>query len=314
MVLTPLDVNDPQPRRDDLRFCGDYKAFRKADKAWNERERSRRAKVAKLEAASDHDAGRQEHAERAEQVPASGAYPAAPAVAHPKPRGKAPKVGGVACTWDTQKGSWLDAAGKEPDFEALKAEALRAAWRRRQRAVHELRLEAAAQIDGSLVRDMESKQQALYTTDDEVFVTGSKRLSADMHTLVSDAPGHEAFLAKLGELGGEFEYVVTEPQKKKTCKCHRCYGQSCHRCRRSEGYYLRLRRGSAYWEAAYTMIGTLETPGPFYHVFGWNPFQSKMEHGDFKHHLRRHLQAEVDKLWEDRWSECKDRVEFRNFY
>ena len=37
MVLTPLDVNDPQPRRDDPSFGGDYKTFRKADKAWNER-------------------------------------------------------------------------------------------------------------------------------------------------------------------------------------------------------------------------------------------------------------------------------------
>ena len=45
MVLTALDVNDPQPRRDDVRFNGDYVCFRKADKAWNERERTRRKKA-----------------------------------------------------------------------------------------------------------------------------------------------------------------------------------------------------------------------------------------------------------------------------
>ena len=44
MVLAALDANDPQPRRDDARFQGDYKAFRKADKAWNERERGRRTR------------------------------------------------------------------------------------------------------------------------------------------------------------------------------------------------------------------------------------------------------------------------------
>ena len=45
MVLVPLDPNDPQPRRDDERFGGDYKAFRKADKAWSERERNRRKRL-----------------------------------------------------------------------------------------------------------------------------------------------------------------------------------------------------------------------------------------------------------------------------
>ena len=45
MVLVPLDPNDPQPRRGDERFGGDYKAFRKADKAWSERERNRRKRL-----------------------------------------------------------------------------------------------------------------------------------------------------------------------------------------------------------------------------------------------------------------------------
>ena len=49
MVLGALDPDDPQPRRDDPRFGGDYKAFRKADPAWSKRESGRRKK-AKLEA------------------------------------------------------------------------------------------------------------------------------------------------------------------------------------------------------------------------------------------------------------------------
>ena len=45
MVFAAPDANDPQPRRDDPRFEGDYKAFRKADKAWNECwERGRRTR------------------------------------------------------------------------------------------------------------------------------------------------------------------------------------------------------------------------------------------------------------------------------
>ena len=42
MVLASLEPNDPQPRRDDPRFGGDYKEFRKADKAWSKRESKRR--------------------------------------------------------------------------------------------------------------------------------------------------------------------------------------------------------------------------------------------------------------------------------
>ena len=117
MVLTPLDVNDPQPRRDDPRFDSDYKAFRKADKAWNERERSRRAKKAKLEASAPGAeqaalalTERAEHAEQAAlaRIPAASAaalarIPAASA-AFPKPRGRAPRVGGVECTWEARKG------------------------------------------------------------------------------------------------------------------------------------------------------------------------------------------------------------------
>ena len=45
LVLVPLDPNDPQPRRNDERFGSDYKAFRRADKAWSERERNRRKRL-----------------------------------------------------------------------------------------------------------------------------------------------------------------------------------------------------------------------------------------------------------------------------
>ena len=45
MALMSLDPNDPQPRKDDPRFADDKKAFRKADKAWNERERTERKKL-----------------------------------------------------------------------------------------------------------------------------------------------------------------------------------------------------------------------------------------------------------------------------
>ena len=39
-MLTALDPNDPQPPRS--AFGDDYKSFRKADQAWNKRERKRR--------------------------------------------------------------------------------------------------------------------------------------------------------------------------------------------------------------------------------------------------------------------------------
>ena len=122
-------------------FGSDYKRFRKADKAWNERERSRRAKLAKLaQGAERARAGelaerteRAEHARHAEQAALAGV--SAASTAHPKPRGKVPKVGGVPCTWEAQKGCWLDAAGREPDLTALRAAATLACAHRVKRAV-----------------------------------------------------------------------------------------------------------------------------------------------------------------------------------
>ena len=40
-----LSASDPPPSRDDPRFGNDYQAFRRAYKAWNERERTRRKAV-----------------------------------------------------------------------------------------------------------------------------------------------------------------------------------------------------------------------------------------------------------------------------
>jgi hypothetical protein len=51
-TLAFLDASDPPPSREDPLFGGDYKAYRKAYKAWNERERTRR-KIAQPQHASD---------------------------------------------------------------------------------------------------------------------------------------------------------------------------------------------------------------------------------------------------------------------
>ena len=184
MVLGQLDVNDPQPRRDDPRFGSDYKRFRKADKAWNERERSRRAKLAKLAQGAERvRAGelaerteRAEHARHAEQAALAGV--SAASTAHPKPRGKVPKVrgtvpkvGGVPCTWEAQKGCWLDAAGREPDLMALRAAATLACAHRLKRAVRQRRREAAAALDDALMKSNE--EAALH--DGDGACTGSEQ-------------------------------------------------------------------------------------------------------------------------------------------
>ena len=113
MVLSSLDPNDPQPLKDDPRFAGDKKAFRKADKAWNERERTRRKKL------------KAEHAEplvepapepMQQDVPApllNASVPLRdPPPHHPKPRGQVPQSGGLPCTWDYERGGWLDQHGQ----------------------------------------------------------------------------------------------------------------------------------------------------------------------------------------------------------
>ena len=319
MVLTPLDVNDPQPRRDDPRFDSDYKAFRKADKAWNERERSRRAKKAKLEASAPGAeqaalalTERAEHAEQAAlaRIPAASAaalarIPAASA-AFPKPRGRAPRVGGVECTWEARKGCWLDAAGYEPDLVALRAAATSACAQKRIQAARQRRREAAAQLDDALACAMNSNEEAalhaciapyaawlqkqvLCSAEDEVLATGSSTIDHGTLAKVRRVPGHESFLAQLRELGGEIDHVIT---------------QRATRLQPARAAYcLRVRRGEAYWTAAGIMIGTQEKPGPFFKDLGLGAI-SACSAGEFRHHLQRHLRSRVDQLWEQRWSEC----------
>ena len=242
------------------------------------------------------------HTERAEQrAPAADVTPTAASAAHPKPRGRAPKVDGAACTWDARKGCWLDAAGKEPDLKALRAAAVGAAARKHQAAAQQRRLEAVAWADDYIVRLMKERGKPLYTADDAVVATGSKGMNPDLHAKVASISGHDSFLTQLHELAGELEHVITEPPKKKRCRCHRCYGQSCHHCRRSthEAYHLRVRRGAAYWRVIDAFIGTFEKKGPLFDLFGLCPFQGQVYHGSFKFHLGRHLQSHCR-----RWISC----------
>ena len=57
MVLTAIDPNDPQPQRSDPRYKDNYAAFRKADRAWNARESTRRKKVAAADNAASSAPG-----------------------------------------------------------------------------------------------------------------------------------------------------------------------------------------------------------------------------------------------------------------
>ena len=109
MVLVSLDPNDPQPRRDDPRFADDKKAFRKADKAWNERERTRRKKLKVAEPPVEPTPDMQQG------VPApllDDSLPPRDPPLHPKPRGQVPRADGVLCTWDYTRGGWLDQHGQ----------------------------------------------------------------------------------------------------------------------------------------------------------------------------------------------------------
>ena len=111
MVLVALDPNDPQPRKDDPRFADDKKAFRKADKAWNERERTRRKKLKVAEPPVQPAAD-----SVLQDVPPplldDLLPPHDPPPQHPKPRGQPPRSGGVPCTWDCERGGWLDQLGQ----------------------------------------------------------------------------------------------------------------------------------------------------------------------------------------------------------
>ena len=148
-VVRSSDPNSPQPKRADFGE-GHYETFRRADKAWNKRERKRRKlAAAHSEAAAQPayivpaDAG----ADQADGFANAGAGPSAgggggggsaatelasgsavaPAPAeelpaavdgrgasglqHSKPHGPVPKFGGEACLWDWDEGCW----GEDPD-------------------------------------------------------------------------------------------------------------------------------------------------------------------------------------------------------
>ena len=123
MVLRALDPNDPQPQRDDPRFKGDYNAFRKADKAWNGREGTRRKKAKIADEAPA--------AETTEPVPSQLVAPLPEAVVatsveepslNAKPRGRVPEVDGIPCTWDAAACCWRNHTGAMHDVAAARHE------------------------------------------------------------------------------------------------------------------------------------------------------------------------------------------------
>ena len=329
MVLEQLDVNDPQPRRDDPRFGSDYKRFRKADKAWNERERSRRAKLAKLAQGAERVragelaertewAEHAEHARHAEQAALAENRVSAASSAHPKPRGKVPKVGGVPCTWDAQSGCWLDAAGKEPDLMALRAAATLACAHRRKRAVRQRRREAAAALDDALMKSTEeaalhvgdgactgSEMQQQPMQQEDVFVTSSSMICrnemARYRRLAGYLAGHESFLSKVRELGGELARVIIEKPRKPKNKKQRLM-------RRSDAFRVRVRRGAAFWSAADSMYDRHSRGARAILQSFW--FAAARTHcmlsaGEFRHHLRCLLQLKVDQLLEEHRDHCE---------
>ena len=152
MVLASLEPNDPQLRRDDPRFGGDYKEFRKADKAWSKRE-SKRRKVLE-ERTLPAETTLVTSAEAGEVTAATGTA-AAPLEGlrawHPKPRGQAPLSGGVMCTWDYARGTWLNASG---EMHVARSSAARAADAREKQAAE---LEMTAQERRAICADIDAE-------------------------------------------------------------------------------------------------------------------------------------------------------------
>ena len=159
MVLVPLDPNDPQPRRDDERFGGDYKAFRKADKAWSERERNRRKRLRVAEPLSA--AAQTEEPVNTEPTEPPTVEPptAQPSTAEPtvkliaKPHGRVPRMAsGEPCQWDAVRGCWCDSAGNAWDrvAEAAAAKEAHATAERaaRRRIIRLIDAQALQQLSG----------------------------------------------------------------------------------------------------------------------------------------------------------------------
>ena len=109
--------------------------------------------------------------------------------------------------------------------------------------------------------------------------------------------GHESFLSKVRELGGELARVIIEKPRKPRNKKQRLM-------RRSDAFRVRVRRGAAYWSAAESMIGTQEVPGPFFNDFGSRALIA-CSAGEFRHHLRCLLQLKVDQLLEEHRDHCE---------
>ena len=308
MVLTPLDVNDPQPRREEPHFNGDYNAFRKADKAWNKRERNRRAKQAKLQASAPVAECLQQaaHAEQqAEQcAPAAGVSATVAGAAHPKPRGRAPTLDGAVCTWDKQKGCWLDAASNKLDWQAKRA-AINRAW---VVDVHQRKLKAVAELDDAIVCILKQLGKPLYTENDPVYAVGSMKLTLDYHAKYASIFSDESFLAQLRELGCELQQVRTKPWKSKRCRCARHRPPGCHRCQPGVDCQVLVRRSADYWRVVNTEIGTLEEPGPLFSFFGSgeiggrNHFLGLLKGGCYTRNFCRLVQSQLAKLWRDRVS------------
>lgn len=97
-AMEPMDCSSPdcshlayleaQPTRADPLFGGDYGLYRKKYKAWHKRQK----------------------------ITAQGT--AAPTGMAARPRSKAPKVDGVACTWDGEHACWRSASGETHDAAA----------------------------------------------------------------------------------------------------------------------------------------------------------------------------------------------------
>ena len=136
---------------------------------------------------------------------------------------------------------------------------------------------------------------------EEVFVTSSSIICHENMAKYRRIAGHESFLSKVRELGGELARVITEPPRKRIGKP---WNKKQRLMRRCDAYRLRVRRGAAYWRAADSMIGTQAVPGPFFNDFGSRAINA-CSAGEFRHHLRCHLQLKVDQLLEERKSHCE---------
>ena len=153
-----MDVDVPHlayleaaPTRDDPLFGGDYDVYRKTYKAWHKRQKL-----------TQHG-------------------PAAPTGTAPRPRGRAPTVDGVACTWDEKDVCWRTASGARHDAPDKKKKAKKAValpdWLEKRAARQNRLYGVTIYTDGKPVCDEELLQMlpflrgsaGLFLTKSEVF-------------------------------------------------------------------------------------------------------------------------------------------------